>query len=71
MLDIEGNSFSLSTADLSTWINTFCTYVTDRYGMTADPLIYMSGSPAGSEVNSSVTGHGLAQITECISAKIR
>lgn len=59
MLDIEGNSFSLSTADLSTWINTFCTYVTDRYGMTADPLIYMSGSPAGSEVNASVTGHGL------------
>ncbi len=59
MLDIEGNSFSLSTADLSTWINTFCTYVTDRYGMSADPMIYISGSPAGSEVNSSVTSHGL------------
>ena len=59
MLDIEGNSFTLSTADLSTWINTFCTYVTDRYGMSADPMIYISGSPAGSEVNSTVTSHGL------------
>jgi autotransporter-associated beta strand protein len=59
MLDIEGTSFGLSTTDLSNWINTFCTYVTDRYGAGADPLIYISGSPAGSEVNSSVTIHGL------------
>ncbi len=59
MLDIESQSFGLSTAALSTWINTFCTYVTDRYGASADPFIYISASPAGSEVNSSVTIHGL------------
>jgi autotransporter-associated beta strand protein len=59
MLDIESNAFTLSTTDLSNWINTFCTYVTDRYGASADPLIYISASPAGSEVNSSVTSHKL------------
>src|SRR5262249_19863744 len=44
MLDIEGLSFNLSTTDLSNWINTFCTYVTDRYGASADPLIYIGAS---------------------------
>ena len=37
MLDIEGLSFNLSTSALSTWINDFCTYVTDRYP-SADAL---------------------------------
>src|SRR3954454_23598213 len=46
MLDIEAQSFNLSTTDLSNWINTFCTYVTDRYGASSDPLIYISVSPA-------------------------
>src|SRR4051794_36165655 len=59
MLDIEGLSFNLSTTALSTWINDFCTYVTDRYGVGADPLIYIGASAAGSEVNSSVNIHGL------------
>ncbi|HEX3598580.1 MAG TPA: glycoside hydrolase family 25 protein, partial [Lacipirellulaceae bacterium] len=59
MLDIENESFGLSTTALSNWINTFCTYVTTRYGMSADPLIYMSESRLGSEVNSSVAVHGL------------
>ncbi len=59
MLDIEGSSFNLSTTDLSNWINTFCKYVTDRYGASADPLIYMSASRTVNEVNSSVTIHGL------------
>ncbi|HEX4413204.1 MAG TPA: GH25 family lysozyme [Lacipirellulaceae bacterium] len=59
MLDIEAESFGLSTSALSSWINTFCTYVTGHYGASADPLIYISASPAGSKVNTTVTGHGL------------
>jgi autotransporter-associated beta strand protein len=58
MLDIEAQSFTLSTSALSTWINDFCTYVTNQYP-NADPLIYIGASAAGSEVNSSVTSHGL------------
>ena len=58
MLDIEAQSFGLSTTALSNWINTFCSYVTARYP-NSDPLIYIGASAAGSEVNSSVTSHGL------------
>src|SRR5215475_13786364 len=58
MLDIEAQSFTLSTAALSTWINDFCTYVTNHYP-NADPLIYIGASGAANEVNSSVNIHGL------------
>ena len=58
VLDVE-TGFGLSTTALSNWINGFCSYVTSHVGADADPLIYMSSSPAGSEVNSSVTSHAL------------
>ncbi|HVT27525.1 MAG TPA: glycoside hydrolase family 25 protein, partial [Lacipirellulaceae bacterium] len=58
VLDVE-TGFGLTTTALSNWINTFCSYVTSHAGADADPLIYMSSSPAGSEVNSSVTTHPL------------
>ena len=59
VLDLETNGSGFSKADLSSWANTFCSYIVAAKGAKADPIIYVNTSFAYDLLDRTVNVHAL------------